>query len=252
MILTLFVQGEGDFIDPDAWELLIDPEHKPLEPGATVPVYVGLDLATKPGGDDAAVVGVYPEDGLVKLAWHKVWKGGQQRRSRLRLSETVQPYLERQAQQYRIAAIYFDPYQALKLADDLEAAGLRRIEVPQTHASRGPKDTALYDLAVNGQLVLYDAPEIRKATTSASAKELGNGLLFIQKAGRGRIDLLIALSNCASEAANPMPAPAGAVIDFGAGAYQPSERASTWGQRTGRAWGRPGERTLANWRTWRR
>ena len=38
----------------------------------------------------------------------------------------------------------------------------------------------------------------------ASAKELGNGLIFLKKAsGRARIDLLVALSNCADEAQRP-------------------------------------------------
>jgi hypothetical protein len=201
MILTQFVEGEGNFLSPDAWEALIDPEHEPLNPGnREVPVYVGLDIATKPGGDDCACVGVYPQGGKVKLAFHKIWKGGKERKHRLRLSETVQPYLLEQATFYKLAGVWFDPYQALKLTDDLRARGLRCFEVSQTHATRGPKDTALYEMAVNKELVLYDHPEIRQAAAGANARELGNGLIFLQKAGRGTIDFLIALSNCADEA----------------------------------------------------
>jgi phage terminase large subunit-like protein len=203
MILCQFAEGAGDFVDQDAWEALIDPDHHPLPPYSDHQLFVGLDVATAPGGDDCACIGVYHEDDHVKVAWHHVWKG-KDRRERLKLSETVQPFLERQAAQYRIQGVYFDPWQSQKLADDLWAAGIICNEVQQTHSSRGAKDTALYELVSNRQLVLYDHPDLRRAASGAHAKELGNGLLFLQKAGgRAKIDLLVALSNCANEATQP-------------------------------------------------
>ena len=84
--------------------------------------------------------------------------------------------------------------------DRLRKLGLWMVEVPQTHASRGPRDTALYEMAVTRRLVLYDDPDLRNMAAFADAKELGNGQLFIKKSGRGKIDLLVALSNCAMEA----------------------------------------------------
>ena len=111
-----------------------------------------------------------------------------------RLTELIE-----QARRYYIRGVYFDPYQALQLSENLRRAGLWCVEVAQTHSTRGPKDTALFELASNGTLVLYDDPELRAMASAASAKELGNGQLFITKGGRGKIDLLIALSNCADE-----------------------------------------------------
>jgi len=203
MIDTDFAGSETVFIEPAAWAACIDPEHKPLPRGSRRPVYVGLDLATKPGGDDCALVGVYRDEGKVKLAFHKVWKGGKARRRELRLSGTVEPYSRRLRESYNLAGLWFDPYQALKLAEDLRAAGIRCHEVQQTHASRGPRDTALYEMAASGELVLYADPDVKACAVHAGARELGNGLIFLGKAGRGKIDLLIALSNCASEARRP-------------------------------------------------
>ena len=200
MILTEFVEGEGDFLPIEAWRALIDPEHKALAPGGHLPVYVGLDIATKPGGDDCALIGVYPDGGKVKVAFHKVWHGGQSRRKALKLSETVEPYIKAVAHDYRLAGVWFDPYQALDLADRLRRAGILCFEVAQSHSTRGPKDTELWEMCVNGELVLYDDPELREASANASARELENGLLFLRKSGRGKIDLLVALSNCANEA----------------------------------------------------
>jgi hypothetical protein len=201
MIQTDFVEGEGDFVPLDAWEALIDPDHRPLEPGDDGPaVCVGLDVATAAGGDDCACIGVYHEGGKVKLAFHRVWKG-QQRREQLKLKESVYPYLLRIQDGYNLTGVWFDPFQSLSLAEDLRKAGIRCVEVPQTHATRGVKDTTLYQMIANSELVLYAHPELRTAVSGAHAKELGNGLLFLQKAtGRSRIDLLIALSNVADVA----------------------------------------------------
>lgn len=200
MILTQFVEGIGNFLDADTWAALVDPQHKPLPPGSDKPVYLGLDIASKPGGDDCALIGVYSDDGQVKVAFHKVWYGGKSRRKALRLSETVEPYIKALAQQYRVAGVWFDPFQALQLAENLRRAGIQCVEVPQTHASRGPRDTELFEMCVNGELVLYPDDDLVNAAAYANAKELGNGLLFLTKAGRGKIDLLISLANVACEA----------------------------------------------------
>ena len=199
MILCDFVESEGDFIEQAAWEVLIHPDHKPLDPGSRLPVYIGLDVAIAVGGDDCALVGVYPEDGQVKVAFHKVWKSRGRKRA-LRLSQTVEPYIKSLKRNYSIAGLYFDPHQARLLAENLRRLGIRCYPVEQTHATRGPLDTALFEMAVNGELVLYDDDELKYAASYAAAKELGNGLIFIKKASRGKIDLLIALSNCASAA----------------------------------------------------
>ncbi len=214
MIECFFVEGEGNFIDADTWAALVDPAHRPLPPNGGQAVYIGLDLATAAGGDDCALVGVYHEAGKVKVAFHRVWQG-KQRQTRLKLTQTVKPYLLRARDQYNLRGVWFDPFQALHLAEELRAAGIPCYEVSQTHANRGPKDTALLEMAHNGQLVLYDAPELKNAAAGANAKELGNGLIFLRKAsGRAKIDLLVALSNVGSEALYPSPPPAGDLVEY--------------------------------------
>jgi len=201
LIEARFAEGVGNFIEQDAWEACISSAHSPLRPGdRDRPVYVGLDVAVKPNGDDCALIGVYPEGGRVKVAFHRIWKGGKQRRRDLRLTETVEPYLMAAQRDYRIAGLFFDPHQALTLAERLRRAGMNCRPVEQTHATRGPLDTALHEMAVSGELVLYDHPELRAAATGANAQELGNGLIFLKKAGRQKIDLLVALACCAPQA----------------------------------------------------
>lgn len=203
MIECIFAEGTGDFCELDAWQACISSDHTPLMAGSKNPVFVGLDLATSAGGDDCALVGVYPDNGLVKVAFHHVWKG-KERTERLKLKTTVYPYLLRIAQEYSLQGVWFDPFQALALAEDLRQANILCIEVQQTHSSRGPKDTALLELINNRQLCLYPHSDFDNLASKANAKELGNGLIFLKKAsGRAKIDLLVALSNVASEASQP-------------------------------------------------
>lgn len=204
MIRTFFTEGVGNFCEPEAWQACISASHQPLLPGDKRPIFVGMDLATSAGGDDCALIGVYPDNGLVKVAFHKVWKG-KERKARLKLKDTVYPYLLSIQADYSIQGVWFDPFQALALAEDLRKAGIRCIEVPQTHTSRAPKDTALLEAVNNRQLCLYSHSDFENLSSKAHAKELGNGLIFLKKAsGRSKIDLLVALSNVLSEARRPL------------------------------------------------
>jgi hypothetical protein len=202
MINCYFVEGVGNFCEPEAWEALISPGLEPLPAHSKQPVYIGMDLATAPAGDDCALVGVYSDNGIVKIAFHSVWKG-KERRERLKLGQTVKPYLEYQAKRYNLAGVWFDPFQALHLVEELREAGIPCYEVSQTHTTRAPKDTALLEMVNNRELMLYEDPDLRRAAAGANARELGNGLIFLKKAGRAKIDLLVALSNVANVARRP-------------------------------------------------
>ena len=201
MVECRFVEGVGNFIDQADWENLIDPELKPLKPGdKTVDVAIGLDLALSPRGDDCALIGVYRAPGdRVAVAFHKVWSG-KTRLRRLKLDATVKPYLLQAARDHKVTGIHFDPWQAQLLADQLAASGVRCHSVPQTRATRGDKDTTLWELASTGRLMLYDHAELRSMAAGANAQELGDGRIFLKKSsGRSQIDLLVALSNVADE-----------------------------------------------------
>jgi len=200
MIKTEFVEGEGTFVDQGDWEACIDPHLVPLDmhPWGVpddVRVFVGLDLALAPGGDDAACIGVYYHEGHACVAFHRVWKGST-RLFKLKLDQTVKPYILDMAKRHNIEGVYFDPWQASLLADQLRQMHVTCREVSQTRSSRAPHDTRLYEAIVNQELALYPDKDLRTMALGASAVELGNELLFLKKAGRAKIDLLIALSNC--------------------------------------------------------
>lgn len=198
--LNEWVDSVGEFVEAEDWQACISLEHKPLPPGSSQMVYIGLDLAIGAGGDDAVVTGVYGSRGLAHLAFHQSWLG-KDRNEKLKISETVMPYLLECNQKYNIGAVCYDPWQAALLAELLEAEGFNTIEVTQSHASRGPRDTLLEQLIKDRRLVLYDHPEVKRAAAGASAKTLPNGMIFLTKPGRRKkIDFMVSLSNCTYEA----------------------------------------------------
>ncbi len=190
----------GNFCTSEEWATLFDPAHEPLPPGSPMPVFVGMDLAVAANGDNAVICGVYPgEDGRAKLAFHKIWRGSE-RATPLKLGESVLPYLIQQAKSYKLHTVFFDPWQAAFLSDELKKHKIHAVPVQQTHASRAPRDTALQQMVMDKSLVLYNHPDLQDAHAGASAVELPNGLIFLKKAGRLKIDTLVALSLCASSA----------------------------------------------------
>ncbi len=69
--------------------------------------------------------------------------------------------------------LYYDPYQLVKLAQDLRKLGIRCEEFPQGKA-RIQADTTLYKLYVEGRIVNYHHPVLRKHVLAAGAKHQGS------------------------------------------------------------------------------
>jgi phage terminase large subunit-like protein len=101
-------------------------------------------------------------------------------------SVTVEPFIRSLAWQYNVQAVAMDPWQAYQMAQQLQASGVPVIMVNQNKTAHGRAvcDTALWTLARNQELVLYDHPELVKATSYASAEDLPDGKNYIKKRGR--------------------------------------------------------------------
>lgn len=201
MIEARTAQGVGNFVSGEAWDACKTSLRLPTMMKQNFPVYVGVDLATAPGGDDCAIVGVFVDhSGKLRIAFWNVWRG-RDRDTRLKLRDTVIPYLVQKRTAFNIQTIFYDPFQAFSLMDELRELGFKTQEVKQTHSTRGPKDTFLLSLVEDQRILIPGVGGWRDLAAQASVKELGNNLVFIIKSqGRkSKIDLLIALSNVADE-----------------------------------------------------
>jgi len=187
-----WVSNEAALFPPNWWEACKDEQLSRLAPTKDVSLYVGVDAAVKPGGDDAAVIACYEQDGRINVAWHKIWHGGKARSEELRLDQSVEPYLLDRAQDYRLVKVGYDPRFMVNVANRLRDAGLNMVEIPQTRPELGPRGQALYNVVQDQRLVYYPDPELEKAAAGAAAREIPQGLHIVK--GVGKVDILVALS----------------------------------------------------------
>ena len=163
-----------------------------------VPIYMGVDAATSPTGDDCAAIAFYPDGDYVKLAFHRLWRAAD-RTEILRLKDTVEPYIERVHRNFWLAGVYYDPYQLIRTAEELTDLGVRMIPIKQSAPELGPLGQKFFDMVAGRSLVLYDHPDIRSMHRHAAVREIKQGL-HIKKSGRGKVDLLVAASFAAPHA----------------------------------------------------
>ena len=222
LFCNLWVSSESAFCPAEWWEACEDPALRPLSPTKDVMLYVGVDAAVKPGGDDAATIALYrdPADNLVKVAWHKVWRGGKARRRELRLDKTLEPYLEHQHKHFRLAKVSYDPRFMVNVAARLRDKGLPMVEVPQSRLELGPRGQGLYSLVQDGGLRYYSdkGEELKSATAGAVAKDIPQGLHIIK--GVGKVDLLVAMSFPILDVVDPSPPPAGEIVELDTSIYK--------------------------------
>jgi len=194
---NLWVSAESVFCPLDWWEACKDPELTSLRPTKDVACYVGCDAAVKAKGDDVAVIAVYRQGDRVNVGWYKLWKGSE-RKQELRLDQTVEPYLLRQAERYNLRQVYYDPRFMTTVANRLRDKGLPMVEVVQSRPVLGPLGQGLYNLVQDGRLAYYPDGELEQMTAGAMAKEIPQGLHIVK--GMGKVDLLVSLSFCAGPA----------------------------------------------------
>jgi phage terminase large subunit-like protein len=143
------------------------------------------------------VAGVrYDRDrGKVVLAFHKIWTP--KPTEPLDLEETVENYLLEQAERFNLKEAIFDPYQMARSASTMKKAGIRMREFPQTSPNLTQMGDNLFSLIKNGNLVAYDAPEIRLALSRAVAIESSRGWRIAKEKQSHKIDIVVALGMAA-------------------------------------------------------
>lgn len=190
---NMWAQGLNPFIAIEIWEACMDPNSNELPPTKEFSIDVGVDAATKSGGDDAAVIGVYRDrDGKVRVAFYRLWEGGRRRKGEIRIEETVEPYILNCARDYKIRTVYYDPRYMTTCANHLRDKGLRCVEVHQTVPTLGALGSNLHALIRDGRMRYWYDDRLKKMTMGANAKEVPQGIHIIK--GKGKCDLLVALS----------------------------------------------------------
>jgi phage terminase large subunit-like protein len=155
---------------------------------------LAADGATK--RDCTALVGCTwnAEKRRVEVVYCRVWRpdNGQP----LSLTETVGPEIVRLQQTYKVAGVYYDPFQMQAIAELCRKAGVVMVEFPQT-SRRVQSDTYLHQLLWGGNLAHYGDPVLREHVTSALTKQSERGQRIVKELTTSKVDGAVALAMAA-------------------------------------------------------
>jgi len=182
--------GAGAFLSRQKWDACYDPELRPLEPGASDLVFLGLDMALR--RDSGVLTGVAKVgDNRYSLALFKEWKPG--RGSEIEL-ENIFEYLLTINASYNVSACWYDPRFMASIAQRLRARGLNMIEVSPQSSSVSRCYEFLYQCVKGERFSHWNEPVLTQHLMNATAVD-GPGGIMLEKPTRGRkIDGAVSLA----------------------------------------------------------
>ena len=153
-------------------------------------VFLGLDVATK--RDTCALVGVTPDEKFDEfMLWGaRIWEPP------VNLVTQVYPVIVHLFENYPVAGLWYDPYQAVTLSQQLRADGHahRLVEVNQQTQMTSAANT-MHSVLTEGRLDLPEEPkDIRSHFSYASAKQTERGWRIIKLVQTRKIDAVVALA----------------------------------------------------------
>ena len=198
MIENKFVTGEEAFISLDDWDACTDPDAAPVLQDQSMPVFVAVDASVK--HDTTAIVAVTHEREAkrYRLVAHYIFKPS--KREPLDFEATIAHTVRELTTRFALRGVWYDPYQMAAVAQRLQAAGVRMVELPQTVGGLTEIGSNLYELIKSRALVVYPAADIRLAISRAVAVETPCGWRIAKDKASHKIDVVVALAMAAHAA----------------------------------------------------
>jgi phage terminase large subunit-like protein len=205
-----FTANEDIFITAEQWQACYDAELQAFGIGDDRSMILGADASTS--RDLTALVGVHnnEETHTREVIYCRVWKPekGEYRfgKPTVDLDETIKAEILRLHDEVRLLGVYFDPYQLHSIALELEKAGVKMYELPQTNA-RIEADQSLYDAIIGKTIRHYGDTALNEHVRNAVAISTPRGFRLAKEKTSRKIDAAVALSmahyGALKEAANP-------------------------------------------------
>ncbi len=191
------VSGDSALCTAAQWDALHDSALTPLQPNDPRPIVFGVDAATQ--HDSSALVGCtwHAATQSVQVVYCRVWtpEAGHP----LSLNKTIAATLAQLASHCHIAAVYYDPYQMIALAEQLQVqANLPMIAFGQG-SQRLQSDEHLRQLLNEGRLRHIGDSALRRHILDAALQLSERGYRLVKRSGQ--IDAAVALSMAAFGAA---------------------------------------------------
>jgi phage terminase large subunit-like protein len=192
MIENRFVVSEGSFISLDDWDVIVDPDMRPMLGDKTVQIVVGIDASVK--HDSTALVAVNFDWAAqrCRLVTHKVFQPSAD--DPLNFQDTVEKTVLEWARRFQLQAIYFDPYQMIGSSQRLATHGIKVEEFPQSIGNLTLASQGLYELIRGRNLSVYPDDALRLAVSRAIAVETSRGWRIAKEKQSHKIDVVVALA----------------------------------------------------------
>jgi len=187
---NLWISEEESFISDEDFRACIDYKLK-RRPEGKIPVWLGLDVGYK--NDYTAICGVGKINNKIFSVDHKVYIPLETESGELQFDD-VKRYLIELSKLYDIQGVYFDPYQAISLAQDLRKENINMVELPQTPGNCVAFSQCLFNLIKSQGITFYESEEIRLSLINCRVFYSGRGWRIVKKSGTKKIDLAIALA----------------------------------------------------------
>jgi phage terminase large subunit-like protein len=187
--------GSEAFIEMDAWDACVDPDHAPVLPNREFPLYLGVDASVK--HDSAAVVGVTYDSEIKKVVLfrHRIWQPTAH--DPLDIDGTIGAFIRELNKGYSLSEVKYDPYQLHDLSGRLRSDGIPMVEFPQSVPNLTSMGTNLYELIKAGNLILYPDEQMRLAASHAIALQTSRGWRIAKEKTSFKIDSIVALAMAA-------------------------------------------------------
>jgi len=182
--------GAGAFLSRQKWDLCYNPELKPLEPGASDLVYLGLDMGLR--RDSGVLVGTVKNgDNRYSLALFKQWRPRHGDEIEL---ENVFEFLLTINAGYNVSGVWFDPRFLASISQRLRARGVNMVEVPPQSSSVSRCYEFLYQTVKGERFSHWNGPTLTDHIMNATAVDGPSGIM-LEKPSRGRkIDGAVSLA----------------------------------------------------------
>jgi phage terminase large subunit-like protein len=185
---NLWVTEEDSFITDEDYRGCIDYKLK-RRPEGKIPVWVGLDVGYR--NDWTAITTVGKNEEKINLIDHKIYIPTKKEDLQF---DDVKRYLIELNDLYDIQGVYFDPYQAIALSQDLTKENINMVELPQTQSNCIAFSQCLFNEIKEKKISFYQSEEVRISLINCKVVYSNRGWRIVKKSGTKKIDLAISLA----------------------------------------------------------
>ncbi len=185
---NLWISEEESFITDEDFRNCINYKLR-RRPNTKIPIWVGLDVGCV--SDNTAVYGVGKIDNKIFSVDHKVYIPTKTEEFQF---DDVKRYLVELSKIYDIRGVYFDPWQAKSLAQDLRKENINMVELTPNQENCVAFSQCLFNLIKGQGIDFYKSEEIRLSLLHCRVIYTGRGWRIVKKSGTKKIDLAISLA----------------------------------------------------------